>query len=458
MEELFSEFRNISFKEWKNKVNFDLKGKDFNQTLNWHNIEGINVPPYFSAESNIKKSINTRISDYNLKISKTFTLKNDNRSKQILKTILSEELDSIRIFIPSEFELEDLKKIDTLYNKDIQFEFELFVEEYIETISELALKMKSGKMIYLNLDLINRFSSEGNWINSKKEDLELIKKINSIQNDNIIPFSVNTSTYQNAGANIVQQITYALATTVEYVSILDINFFSKVQYNFSFGTSFFFEIAKISVFEHLLNIIKTKYNTFSENIISGESSIRNKTIYDSHNNMLRSTTEAFSAIIAGVNTFTTYGFDSTYNVDNSFASRIGYNQLLILKEEAHINKINNISEGSYYIDYIKNELAEKSLEIFKLIENGGGFLKQLEEGIIGKKIEESNKKEQDLFNKGNSIIIGSNSFINENEKINSSIRKYPFQKYTHQKTIIKKISPKRLSETIEKLRLNSEKK
>ena len=450
MKKLFSEFREVSFKEWKNKANFDLNGKDFNENLNWNGLEGINTPPCFSADQNIKSINHTRLQNESIDFAKYFILKNDSRSINILKSFVSDDFDSIKLFVPKNFELSQIIDIKGLLSKNIKFEFEFFVEEYIKEIIKLGENIKHSKQIYLNLDVIGRIPVEGSWLISENEDFDLLKKVSNLEN-NIIPFTVNSTYFQNSGANTVQQITYSLATAVEYADILGKDFFNKTQYNFAIGSNFFFEIAKITVFDFLINRVKEKYGIETKNIICCESSFRNKTIYDAHSNLLRSTTEAFSALIANVDTFVSSSFDSTYNSANNFSSRLGHNQLLILKKEAYANKVDNIDEGSYYLDFIKYELADKSLAIFKLIENGGGILNQLKEGIIQRKVNESARKEQILFDKNPS------SKTSSDEKMDANIRKYPFIKHKKRKTIFRLIYPKRLSEEIEKVRLKVEK-
>ena len=450
MKTIFSEFRDISFKEWKNKANFDLGGKDFNESLNWHGLEGINVPPYFSADQKLKSINHNRTSNSKIAIAKYFILKNDSRSLSILKSFLKDEFNTVKLLIPENFDLSQIINIKGLLNKNIQFEFEAFSENNIPNIIKLGQNIEDDRKIYLNLDFIGRLPIEGNWLKSEKEDFELLLKVSKLDK-NIIPYSVDSTFYQNSGANIVQQITYSLATSVEYAEIIGSDFFSKVQYTFAIGSNFFFEIAKLSAFDYLIDLIKEKYNVETENNICCESSSRNKTIYDAHSNLLKSTTEAMSALIGNADTFISSSFDSTYNSANKFSSRLGYNQLLILLEEAYVNKVDNITEGSYYLDFIKHELAEKSLEVFKLIENGGGLLKQLKEGIIQRKVNESARKEQDLYDSN------SNHTINSDEKMDTNIRKYPFMKFKQGQTTFRLIYPKRLSEDIEKKRLNEEK-
>lgn len=451
MRKLFSEFREISFKEWKNKANFDLNGKEFNENLNWNGLDGINVPPYFSPDQKSKRINHNRSSKGKINIAKSFILKNDSRSTSICKSFLNDDFDTVKLFIPKGYKLSEIISTEGLRSKNIQFQFELFTEGYIKEVIELGTKMATGKTIFLNLDIISRLPIEGNWLVSENEDLELLTKVSQLEK-NIIPYSVDSTYYHNSGANTVQQIAYTIATAVEYADLLGSDFFDKVQYNFAVGSNFFFEIAKITVLDYLLNLVKDKYDIKTENVIRCESSFRNKTIYDAHSNLLRSTTEAFSALIANVDTFVSSAFDETYNSANSFSNRLGYNQLLILTEEAYANKVDNIDEGSYYLDFIKHELAEKSLEIFKLIENGGGILKQLKEGIIQRKVNESSRKEQDEFDNS------TRSKISSDEKMDGSIRKYPFMKNIKRKTIFRLIYPKRLSEEIEKDRLKEEKK
>ncbi len=458
MEELFPEFRDVSYKEWKNKANFDLNGEDFNQSLIFHSLEGINVPPYFSPDNNFKKIATKRLSNPNINLGKSFYLKNDKKSIRILTSVLREDFDLITIYIPNGFNLDTLTATTSLFNKEISLKFDSFSLSHLDTILSWEKKSLIKNKLYLNIDFIKDLSKNGDWNNSEKEDLELFKKALLFSNDKIIPFAIDTAIFQNAGANILQQISYALAISVEYAEILGANFFDKVQYNFAFGSNFFFEVTKVPVFDHLLELIKTKYNSKSKTIISGEGSVRNKTIYDAENNLLRSTSESFSALLSGVDYYTNIPFDEIFNAPNSFSGRLAYNQLLLLREEANIDKVENISDGSYYIDFIKVEIAEKSLEIFKLIENGGGFLKQLKEGVIQKKILESAKKEQDAYNKGDIKITGSNTYQNKNELINSKIRRYPFNKSSQKRTIIKRILSKRLSEFSERRRLDAEKK
>ena len=185
-------------------------------------------------------------------------------------------------------------------------------------------------------------------------------------------------------------------------------------------------------------------------------SLRNKTLYDYNVNMLRTTSECMSAILGGANTISNVSYDEIFHKSNEFGNRISRNQLLILQQESYFEEAQNFADGAYYIEAITNQLAEKALTIFKQIEKSGGFLKQLKEGAIQKKIAESVMKEDAKFKNQEIVLLGTNLQTNNADKMKQDLELYPFIKQRHIKTLITPIVRKRLSETIEKERLDNE--
>jgi methylmalonyl-CoA mutase len=149
-------------------------------------------------------------------------------------------------------------------------------------------------------------------------------------------------------------------------------------------------------------------------------------------------------------------YDAVYHKTNEFAERIARNQLLLLKEESYFDKTTNAADGAYYIESLTQQLAEKSLLLFKEIEKSGGFLKQLKDNTIQKKIKESDQKEQDLFDSEKEILVGSNKYQSNSDKMKSDLELFPFTKNKPRKTIIEPIIARRLSEDLEKKRLEEE--
>ena len=184
---------------------------------------------------------------------------------------------------------------------------------------------------------------------------------------------------------------------------------------------------------------------------------RNKTLYDYNTNMLRTTTECMSAVLGGANAVNNLPYDAIYHKDNEFGERIARNQLLILKHESYFNKVDNPADGSYYIETLTRQLAEKALVLFKDIEKNGGFLKQLKEGIIQRKIKESAQKEQNEFDAGKAVLLGTNKYPNPKDRMKNELEIYTFVKIKKRKTLIEPIIEKRLSESLEQKRLKNEK-
>ena len=115
-----------------------------------------------------------------------------------------------------------------------------------------------------------------------------------------------------------------------------------------------------------------------------------------------------------------------YHKDNEFGDRIARNQLLVLKNESYLDKVNNPADGSYYIESLTQQLAEKALALFKDLEENGGFLKQLNDGTIQRKIQESAQKEQDLFDSGKEVLLGTNKYPNPQDHMKDDLELYPF--------------------------------
>ena len=181
-----------------------------------------------------------------------------------------------------------------------------------------------------------------------------------------------------------------------------------------------------------------------------------KTLYDYNTNMLRTTTECMSAILGGANIICNLPYDAIYHKDNEFGERIARNQLLILQKEAYLEEAQSFANGAYYIENITNQLAEIALSIFKQIEKGGGFLKQLKAGTIQKKIQESAQKEQQQFDSHQITLLGTNRLPNKEDSMKDNLEIYPFLKKNISKTLIPPILQERLSEQHERHRLETE--
>lgn len=248
---------------------------------------------------------------------------------------------------------------------------------------------------------------EPNLKNSK--NLELKKYIGKSYNLNI-----SSEFFKDSGANIVQEIAFSLSAANEYLNEFGSEIIEKISFELIQGSNYFLEIAKIQALRILWALITKEYGNQIDNcIITAKPSIKNKTSNNFNNNIIRSTSECMSGILGGCNYIKSLAYDVTFKEKNSFSERIMNNQLLILKNETSINKVNNAVSGSYFITYLIEELTQKSLNLFKKIENEGGYYKSLNKKNLFNEILTNSKSVQRQYKSKEKILIGYNKFIDE---------------------------------------------
>ncbi|MGJ8667049.1 MAG: methylmalonyl-CoA mutase subunit beta [Patiriisocius sp.] len=451
---LFSDFEPVSAKAWKQKIQVDLKGADYNDTLVWQSLEGINVKPTYHGDDAIENiKIPGNPSHWN--IAQNIFIDDIAIANSLALNAMLRGAEALILTSEKPFSIAEMFKDFNFGNVTLYFDFKFLEEDFVMELQKFLSAKKAT--YYFNLDPIGKLTEEGNWFQNQKSDLVTLDRLaKKFPSQHIL--SVDIRVYQNAGATMVQQLAYGLCHAHEYLgSISSISEAkSELVFNISVGSNYFFEIAKIRALRHLYAMLAEEYGATQTCHIIAQPSMRNKTIYDYNSNMLRTTTECMSAVLGGANTICNLPYDALYHKSNEFGERISRNQLLILKEESYFDAVANPADGSYYIESLTKELAEKALSLFKDIEKNGGLLTQLISGTIQKKIKESAAKEQHLFDEGKLVLLGTNKHPNLNDRMKDDLELYPFTKIKPRKTLISPITSKRLAEVNEKNRLENE--
>jgi len=450
---LFDDFNPISSKQWKQKIQFELKGADYNESLVWNSPEDIQVKPFYHKDEFTKVfPVSTKATEF--KICQNIFVYDIQKSIERALDTLNRGAESLRFTIENE-SIDITNFLEQLPLEKITLYFNLgFISiDFVKKIDAFA--KKNNTAVFCNLDPIGQLAKDGNWFTNKEKSNFDTLNILSSSTTAVSLISINSALYQNAGANMVQQIAYSLGQANEYFNRIEtIN--KPIVFEVAVGTNYFFEIAKLRALRLLFNLIAKEYDHKLDCNIIVSPTKRNKTLYDYNVNMLRTTTECMSAIIGGADAIANLPYDALYHKDNEFGDRIARNQLLILKKESYFDKVNNPADGSYYVENITSQLAEKSLALFKDMEVNGGFLKQLNDGIIKRKIQESADKEQELFDAGKEILLGTNKYPNKDDRMKHDLELFPFVKQNPRKTLITPIIEKRLAEKTEQERLNLE--
>lgn len=453
---LFTDFKVVSAKQWKQKIQVDLKGKDYADLIS-HSNDYIDIKPFYHQDEAMPSLINADTPDW--KIYESINIHNSSDAISTINEALTKGAEALWLHLETQKTdlLEILQKID-FQHLHIFIEFSFFDKDYFLTIAEFLKNTKHH--ITLGVDIIGHLAKTGNWHHSLNNDFAALKEL--LTNDSLpLSLSIDTSHYQNAGANHVQQLAYAMAHVNDYLNIIaneipdQLSNFTPL-FKVAVGGDYFFEIAKLKALRCLYNTLSEAYECPTQAHILAFPTRRNKTIYDYNINLLRTTTECMSAILGGADGVCNAAYDKIYHHDNAFGTRIARNQLLILKEESYFDKVTNPADGSYYLESLVRQMTEKGLELFKSIEKGGGFLKQLKIGKIQQKIQEEAKKEQRQFDNGEKILVGTNHYKNDENRMKGKLERNPFLKKNPRKTLIAPIIAKRLAEKIEQERLRQE--
>ena len=452
---LFEDFDEVSAKQWKQKIQYDLKGADYNETLVWQSPEGINIKPFYHQDDFKEEFQPIPGQPKSWKIAQEIFIDDEKIANNIALDALERGAEAIIFKAAEDFDPRTVFKDFQFERVSIYFRLTFLSEAFYGKLIKFFSEKQAT--VFYNIDLIGNLAHTGNWFHNLKKDHEILDSIfekNSSQN----LLSVDAALYQNAGANTVQQLAYALAHVNEYLNHIASETKQSLSLTFKLATgpNYFFEIAKIRALRKLYTTLAKEYGTTETCHIIATPSKRNKTLYDYNVNLLRSTTECMSAVLGGADTICNMPYDALYHKSNEFGERISRNQLLILKHESYFDAVGNPADGTYYIESLTEELAEKALQLFKEIEKGGGFLQQLKEGTIQKKIKESAEKEQQLFDSGELKLLGTNYHPNKNDRMKGDLELFPFVKHNPIKTLIAPIVERRIAEKVEQERISNE--
>jgi len=444
---LFEEFQSTTASGWKQKIQVDLKGADYNETLITTTPSGIHIKPFYHSDTAPQQQFPYRAT-YNgdWYISQAIYAGNESVANKKALDALERGSDGILFMIPNA--TINLKILfDGLPEVGIQVHPQFLDPEFLDRLYKIA------PTAYVHLDIIYQLASDGNWFENKEPDHEKWNQFISSYDDFFSNITINTGLYQSAGATVVQELAYYLSHLNEYLNHCEAAGISlsrkRINIDTTIGHNYFMEIAKYRAYRVLTKALGDEYGLELEAYITATPSLRNKSLKDYNVNMLRTTTECMSAVLGGADTVHNLSYDAFFNKSNEFGERISRNQLRILKDEAYFNKVQNTADGAYYISSLVEELTHKSLQVFKSIENAGGFVQSLFDGTIQRKIKESDEKERKAFNAGDRALVGVNKFENKDDQLQTDYELYPFVKQKPRKTLIQPIVPKRLAEDVE---------
>ncbi|MCB2201048.1 acyl-CoA mutase large subunit family protein [bacterium] len=237
--------------------------------------------------------------------------------------------------------------------------------------------------------------------------------------------SIWSHMWHEAGANAVQELAIALATGVCYLREMEQRGLSveetagKMQFGFSIGGHFFMEIAKLRAARLLwAKVVQASGGSpdAGKMTIHGRTSRRQQTTFDPYTNILRSTTQAFSAVVGGVDSLHVAPFDEALGVPGEFGRRIARNTHIILRDEAHLNNVLDPAGGSWYVETLTDQLSQEAWKLFQQIEAEGGIEKALEKGFLQEMVEATAQERHANLATRKDVQVGINMYPNLAER------------------------------------------
>lgn len=452
----FSEFNPFDDKLWKQQIQFDLKGKDYNQELIWESPEGIPVQPFYTKNN----TQTTPIPDLPNSWSQSTQIYMGN--SEVVQNLINQRLDEgIRHFIlVCDGPFDPVAIINLVAEKDVTLILECnFLNG--SWLKEVIQKAKAAQVtLYLSQDPLHHLAKTGNWPAHPDNVFKPLYEILTGPQEASALLGVHSRLYAESGANNTQQLAYTLAQANETLEQLShfgaLPMQLTLNYVVGIGPNYFFEIAKLRALRLLNELLGEIHQCAIHAHITALPAQRFMTLYDFNNNLLRHSTAMMAAVLGGANVLCNLPYDHHYKKSNEFSQGLAQNQLFILESEVFHDTNAHMANGAYYVEQLTEKLADQALTLFKSIEASGGWLKAIKNGTIQRKIKERHEKSVSELAALDSVVVGINKFADAAQKMKDQIELYPFQKMNPQKTLVAPIVARRLTQNIELERLNNE--
>ncbi|MBT0811907.1 methylmalonyl-CoA mutase [Litoribacter ruber] len=298
---------------------------------------------------------------------------------------------------------------------------------YIVAAEEQGVKPEQLSGTIQN-DILKEFMVRNTYIYPPQPSMRIIGDIFEYTSQNMPKFnSISISGYhmQEAGASADIELAYTLADGLEYLKTgieagLDIdNFAPRLSFFWAIGMNHFMEIAKMRAGRLLWAKLVKRFNPKNPKSLALRTHCQTSgwslTEQDAFNNVARTTVEAMGAVLGHTQSLHTNSFDEAIALPTDFSARIARNTQLYLQDETGITKVVDPWGGSYYVEYLTDQLVKKALALIEEVESLGGMAKAIEAGVPKMRIEEAAAKKQARIDSGKDVIVGVNRYQAEDD-------------------------------------------
>lgn len=277
-------------------------------------------------------------------------------------------------------------------------------------------------------DILKEFMVRNTYVYPPEPSMRIIADIIEYTSNEMPKFnSISISGYhmQEAGANLVQELAYTLADGREYVRAaiargMDVDAFAgRLSFFFAIGMNFFMEAAKLRAARLLWSRIMEEFEPKNPKSSMLRTHCQTSGVslqeQDPYNNVIRTAYEAMAAALGGTQSLHTNALDEAIALPTEFSARIARNTQLILQEETGITNVVDPLAGSYYVENLTAELADKAWALIEEVEEMGGMTKAVASGMPKLRIEETAARRQADIDRGTEVIVGVNKYRKDKE-------------------------------------------
>ncbi|MEH6590256.1 MAG: methylmalonyl-CoA mutase [Halioglobus sp.] len=278
-------------------------------------------------------------------------------------------------------------------------------------------------------DILKEFMVRNTYIYPPAPSMKIIGDIIAYCSANMPRFNtISISGYhiQEAGANAALELAYTLADGKEYIRTaiaagLKIDDFApRLSFFWGVGMNFYMEIAKMRAARVLWTRIVSEFNPSNPKSsmlrTHSQTSGWSLTEQDPYNNVVRTTIEAMAAVFGGTQSLHTNALDEAIALPTEFSARIARNTQLVIQEETGITKVVDPWGGSYMMESLTQDIADKAWALIEEVEQAGGMAKAIETGMPKLRIEEAAARKQARIDRGEDVIVGVNKYKIDSEE------------------------------------------
>ena len=419
---LLEEFPPVSTESWEEVIRKDLKGADYAKKLVWQTEEGLAVKPYYRAEDLAGL-------DYLNAAPGTFPYLRGTRATADWR--IREEIDEVDAEKANQAACSAIvagAEEVAFGNVEIKSRTELRI--LLANLPEIPVHFQHANESLLRLLIEKKPLSAVSTGMDPFANLILAAEIIPAAPRTIVPFTIHSEKFDEAGATAVQEVGFALAAGIDFLAEMqsagvDINrAAASLTFSFAIGSSYFFQIAKLRAFRMSWAKAVESFSVAKENAkarIHARTSRWNETIYDPYVNILRATTEAMSAAIGGADSISVAPFDECYKKPDESSRRMARNAQILLKQEALLCRVSDPGGGSYCIEVITDFIAREAWKVMQEIEGAGGYQKARADGHITRALKQSLAAKEKAILQRRRIFTGTSQHANLTEKASQRI-------------------------------------